>query len=240
MRLLCSGASQTGLVRQNNEDAFLIRTAGQSGLFLVADGIGGREHGELVSAMLRDRYDQWWQERSSQISGMTFPGAIEELKQVLLQVNREVVERFGPLNAGSTLALLLLTGRNCLYLSAGDSRIYRARRLSFQQMTKDDTVENSVKAPEQMERADLGKLMGAVGIREKPEFSVRTDVLQRGDRFFLCSDGAYRFLAPGRMGRRISRGWPDPDRLIEELSKEIERNGAGDNYTMIYVRAASL
>lgn len=237
MKLLCAGASHIGQVRRNNEDAILLRTDERGGLFLVADGIGGREHGELVSAMLRERYSQWWQDRFLQDPGMSFPDAIGELKGVLLRVNREVVDRFGPLQAGSTLVLLLLMGKNCLYLSAGDSRIYLARRLSFQQVTVDDTVGNSAGAQRQ---ADRGKLMGAVGIREQPEFSVRTDTLQKGDRFFLCSDGVYRYLDANRLSRRLLLGWPQPEQLIQDFSREIEQNGAGDNYSLIYVRVSGV
>ena len=52
-----------GLVRDANEDSYLTRVSERGGLFLVADGIGGMAHGEVVSGMLRDSYDRWWQDR---------------------------------------------------------------------------------------------------------------------------------------------------------------------------------
>lgn len=236
MKLLCAGASHTGKVRSNNEDAILIQTSPQGGLFLVADGIGSREHGGEVSALLRDRYDRWWRDVFLETPDMSFLDAIEELKKVLLRVNREIVDLYGPHQAGSTLVLLFLKEKYCLYLSAGDSRLYLARGFSFQQITRDDTVGNSATASGQVERSDGGKLLGAVGIRKQPEFSVRTDVLRKGDRFLLCSDGVYRYLPPGRLRRKLLLGWSDPERLVEDFSREIERNGSGDNYSLIYVR----
>lgn len=236
MKLLYAGVSHTGKVRSNNEDAILLRTAPQGGLFLVADGIGGQKHGGEVSALLRDRYDQWWRDRFLENPGMSFLDAIDELKYVLLRVNREIVDLYGPHQAGSTLVLLFLEGKNCLYLSAGDSRLYLARGFSFQQITRDDTVGNSAAASGKDEQSDGGKLLGAVGIRKQPEFSVRTDVLRKGDRFLLCSDGVYRYLPPGRLRWKLLLGWSDPERLVEDFSGEIERNGAGDNYSLIYVR----
>ncbi len=239
MNFAIGSCSQTGLVRSTNEDSMLIRTTDQGALFLVADGIGGREHGEIVSGMLRDGYARWWEQRFLPASaGMTFPSAMGEIKDVLFRLNREVVEHYGEAAAGSTLALLLLFRGNCLYLSAGDSRIYLARRFSFRQITVDDVVGNgNDRLPASSAR---GKLLGALGISAAPAFNIRTDQLLNHDRFFLCSDGAYRYLSPQVLSRRMLHKRMDPDRLIAEFSQEIEHNGARDNYTMIYVRVESL
>lgn len=239
MNFAIGACSQTGLVRSANEDTMLIRTADQGALFLVADGIGGREHGEIVSGMLRDGYAQWWEQRFLPASaGMTFTGAMGEIKNVLFRLNREVVERYGEAAAGSTLALLFLFRGNCLYLSAGDSRIYLARRFSFRQVTVDDVVGNwNDQLPA---GSESGKLLGALGISAVPAFNIRTDQLLNHDRFFLCSDGVYRYLSPQVLSRRMLHKRMDPDRLIAEFSQEIEHNGARDNYTMIYVRVESL
>lgn len=237
MKIAVGACSRTGLVRSVNEDAMLIRTADCGALFLVADGIGGREHGEVVSGMLRDGYAQWWEQRFLPASARrTFPSAIGEIKNVLFRMNREVVERYGEAAAGSTLALLFLFRGNCLYLSAGDSRIYLARRFSFRQVTVDDVVGNkNERGPSSIDSAH-GKLLGALGISAVPAFNIRTDELLKHDRFFLCSDGVYRYLSPEMLSRRMLHRRQNPDRLITDFSQEIERNGARDNYTMIYIQ----
>lgn len=239
MKLIFSCRSHTGLVRPANEDAVLTRASDRGGLFLVADGIGGKEHGEVVSGMLRDRYGQWWEERFLPSGArMGFRGAVSELRDVLLGVNREAVSRFGESTAGSTLALLFLLGDNCMYLSAGDSRIYRARRMSFRQITVDDVRRGPQEGAPQ--RPAGGALAGAVGIRASLEFTLATDEVQRGDRFFLCSDGVYRYADMRELGRRILFGRPKPEALAAGLSQEIEDNGAGDNYSIIYLRVSAL
>ena len=237
MKLAVGACSKTGLVRSINEDAMLIRTADHGALFLVADGIGGREHGEIVSGILRDGYAQWWEQGFLPVSPrMTFPRAIEEIKRVLFQLNREIVTHYGEATAGSTLALLFLFRDNCLYLSAGDSRIYLARRFSFQQVTVDDVVGNGNEKDPLSANFMQGKLLGALGISAVPAFSIRTDVLKNHDRFFLCSDGVYRYLSPKILSQYLLHRRQNPDRLIADFSQEIERNGARDNYTMIYVQ----
>lgn len=241
MNFAIGACSQTGLVRSKNEDSMLVRTADHGALFLVADGIGGREHGEIVSGILRDGYARWWDQRFLPAGvRMSFLGAMREIKDVLFQLNREVVERYGEMSAGSTLALLFLFGGNCLYLSAGDSRIYLARKFSFRQITVDDVVGSGNEKDRQSVNSSQGKLLGALGITAVPSFSIRTDKLLNHDRFFLCSDGVYRYLSPKVLSRQVLRGRPDPNRMISDFSQEIMRNGARDNYTMIYVRVESL
>lgn len=237
MKYTIGSCSRIGLVRNENEDAMLIRTDDQGALFLVADGIGGREHGKIVSGMLRDGYAWWWEQKFLPNNGrMTFPGAIEEIKKVFFQLNREVIGRYGELAAGSTLALLFLFCGNCLYLSAGDSRIYLGRRFSFRQITADDVAVNGNKEDRLSANFVQGKLLGALGISDVPAFSIQTGALVNHDRFFLCSDGVYRYLSPKILSRRILYGCLDPKKLIADFSQEIELNGARDNYTMIYVR----
>lgn len=237
MKFEIGACSRTGLVRSINEDAMLLRTADCGALFLVADGIGGREHGEIVSGMLRDGYALWWEQHFLPDSArLTFPGAIEEIKNVLFRMNCEVVECYGEAAAGSTLALLFLFRGNCLYLSAGDSRIYLARRFSFRQVTMDDVASSENERTSLPVDSARGKLLGALGISAVPAFSIRTDGLLQHDRFFLCSDGVYRYLSPKILSRYMLHRRQNPDRLITDFSQEIERNGAHDNYTMIYIQ----
>jgi len=241
MKLSYAGCSQKGLVRSTNEDAYLMRVTDQAALFLVADGIGGKEHGEVVSGMLRCGYDQWWHQRLLSLDKkFNFRSAISEIKEVLLKINREVVNQFGELSAGSTLVLMFIFQGQCLLLSSGDSRIYRSHGLSFQQLTTDDVYENSLDKDEKINSSSVGKLVGAVGIRSTPEFSVRTISLRSGDRFFLCSDGIYRYISARQLQTRVLVGSSNPSKLIDSISGIVEANGAGDNYSMICVKISSV
>lgn len=241
MKLSYAGCSRRGLVRSINEDEYLMRVTDQAGLFLVADGIGGKEHGEIVSGMLRDGYDQWWDERFLTANkDFNFQSAINEVKEVLFKINREVVKQFGELSAGSTLVLMLIFQGQCLLLSAGDSRIYRTYGLSFRQLTTDDVYGNSMVREGEFNASSIGKLVGAVGIRNKPEFSMRTIPLRGGDRFFLCSDGVYRYVSVKRLKTRLLFDSNNPTKLIDNISRIVEAGGAGDNYSMIFVKVTSV
>ena len=55
--------SEKGIVREENQDAILARITGESGLFVVADGVGGSENGALASNLIVDTYSRWWEDR---------------------------------------------------------------------------------------------------------------------------------------------------------------------------------
>lgn len=240
MRLVFSGCCETGQVRSVNEDAVLMRASDAGGLFLVADGVGGRAHGEVVSGLLRDHYGWWWEERFlPQSRSIKFSVALDELKGVLFRVNREVIDRFGEMAAGSTLALLFLFRGTYMCLSAGDSRVYLSRGLTVRQITIDDICAN-LKGQDGGSGLSVGeKLVGAVGIRAAPEFWLSTGVLHSGSGFLLCSDGVYRFVDPHRLRRMMQFPGAGPERLVEKLSGEVEHSGAKDNYSMIYIQVKS-
>lgn len=233
MRIKFAGCSETGAVRNQNEDAILMRSSGNCGLFLVADGIGGRAHGEIASGLLREGYGRWWKERFL-TARPPFPEALQEVKSVLFEINHDIVSRYGEMQIGSTLVLLLLMGENCACLSLGDSRIYRGRGLSVRQVTADDIGRN---LQEDLATGEREKLVSAVGIRARPEFSIRTDATRPGDRFLLCSDGVYRYVAPKRLERKILLS-TKPESAVANLAAEVESGGAGDNYSMIFVRTS--
>ena len=223
MRLEYYGCSRTGQVREHNEDAFLMCAEADTGLFLVADGIGGREHGEVASGMIRDSYFHWWEDIFLPVrETIPFSTALEGLREELLRINRALVQRYDEMQVGSTLALLFVCRGRCACLSAGDSRIYRMRHLFFRQMTRDDTERNL--PGRTTVSTGSGRLTGAVGLRASMQFSIQTDAVRPGDRYFLCSDGVYRCLTTGTLYRRLlPGGWMAPERIVERIGSVVEK-----------------
>lgn len=237
MRLLYHGISECGKVRRNNEDSILMRSRDAYGLFLVADGVGGKADGEVASRLLSDGYDAWWMKNESQLERETLQSVIGSLTDCLQKLNRELVDRYGPMATGSTIALLLILQARCIFLSAGDSRIYQASGMSLRQITADDVFENSTRGTQRPDPGSVGKLTSAVGIRRDIEFSVRTGSVKPGLRFFLCTDGVYKYISPSSLRLKLGFGAGDPAGTISEISREVDQNGAKDNYSMILVKA---
>ena len=239
MKLIYSGLSETGFVREKNEDALLMRATENAGLFLIADGIGGIASGEIVSGMLRDGYASWWDDRFvPQQDTFSIHDTIQELKMKADKINHAVIDQYGEYHAGSTLALLFLYRGVSISISSGDSRIYRARKFSFQQYTRDDTVSKLTNQTVFLNNSTNEKLISAVGIRQKLACSIKTDKLRKNDRFLLCSDGVYRFIsAKSLKWSTVFGGMRNHfEKTMRAFTEEIERNGAEDNYTVILVR----
>lgn len=198
MTLRYYGRSETGAVRERNEDALLLLEENGAALFLVADGIGGKAYGEIASGMLRDGYARWWYDSFlPKHSTWDFQQAVEQLRNTLVDINRQVVDCFGRRNTGSTAVILFFFRGCCAYLSAGDSRIYRIRGLKVQQMTRDDTAAN-LPGSAGLIGAAGGRLVGAVGISDQLEFSLRTDRPEKGDCFSCAATACIIACRPKR------------------------------------------
>lgn len=95
-----------GIVRDQNQDAVLSLNVGNSGLFIVADGVGGSENGALASSLIVDTYNRWWEDHFDE--SMTFFEAFEEIKEAAQLINEMVFSEYGTNVSASTLSLLFI------------------------------------------------------------------------------------------------------------------------------------
>ncbi len=198
-----AAATDMGRVRGNNEDGFVDRP--EAGLWAVADGMGGHSHGEVASQMVCDALADF------PLDG-TFEEAIDAARLRLQQVNDHLVQdaqrRTPSDRSGSTVVMLLLRGARLAVLWAGDSRAYRWRDGTLEQLTVDHSLAE-LAGPNAAESSIITR---AVGI--EPDLAAGRPPRRPSsdDRFLLCSDGLTRVLpeaeistwmgAPDHPGRR--------------------------------------
>lgn len=224
MTYTCFGVSDVGLVRPNNEDAWAVDA--ERGFFLVADGLGGHQGGEIASWETVDFLVAW-------LSG--FSGGdevIEERQQQLIdgitEANQLVYEKAQHAPAlrgmGATLCCLWFCGEKALLAHAGDSRTYRLREGRLEQLTRDHVVEGQA--------ARL--LTRAVGNRDELQPEVCCLDLAQGDTYLLCSDGLTDMVSARTIEAILNR--PDPlQERIEQLVETAKRSGGSDNITVVGV-----
>jgi PPM family protein phosphatase len=162
-----SGRTDTGRVRQSNEDHFLIaelartlwvretslsQPATQYGrnrghIFLVADGMGGHKAGEVASALGLEAvgaYVLHLLKRFSNLQAGDEPGVLKDFKEALRQADARIVEEAAQhpefQGMGTTLTLAFVSGWRLFVFHAGDSRCYLHRGGQLRQVTADDTV----------------------------------------------------------------------------------------------------
>src|SRR4051812_46922856 len=145
--LTAHGVSHRGRVRSTNEDAWL--SALDLGLFVVADGMGGQNAGEVASSMAVDTIRSFV-DRTSRGGDVTWPFGVDprlspaanRVLTALKLANRRVfesgedIERRG---MGTTVVAALIEQQRLIYASVGDSRIYSSRSGELRQLTADDS-----------------------------------------------------------------------------------------------------
>ena len=131
--------TNVGLIRENNEDFSVSISHPREEeiiLLLVADGMGGKEYGEVASSFVAQSIEKWF--RTSRVSLFLKVEKVEDaLISLVEKANLELISRFGRNVTGTTLSLALITPNYTFTLNVGDSRIYFYRKRKFIQVSED-------------------------------------------------------------------------------------------------------
>lgn len=179
-----SGCTHPGHIRTINQDAILERP--EAGLWVVADGMGGHERGELASQRIVEQLRAVPVEPSLEVMIKRVQEALQDVNQALIDLRQEPNEP-----VGSTVVALIMIGRQCGVLWAGDSRLYRYRQGYLEQITRDHSLESgSGESPDQ----HTNIITRAVGASARLQLDILTFESARDDVFLLCSDGLIKEL----------------------------------------------
>ncbi|WP_137181635.1 PP2C family serine/threonine-protein phosphatase [Roseomonas sp. AR75] len=237
-RFRSSGRTDPGARRSHNEDSYLDRP--EAGLWAVADGAGGHEAGEVASGMIRDAL-------AAIPDDLPAGQVLGEVRQRLALVHealREAGARQGGGTIASTVVVLIVRGGHFACLWAGDSRLYRLRQGSLEQITRDhslvqELVDAGMLHPDEAEshpRANV--ITRAVGAGEDGlEVDKTSDRVLPGDRFLLCSDGLTKTLPAGEIATLLAV--PDAALAPELLIAAALAREASDNVTAVAVEAGA-
>lgn len=237
---------EPGLVRKENQDAFLQYISTSICVFCVADGMGGHTNGKRASISIVNGIREWIDEFYVEKYEAGFLAILDDFEKKLAEINHQIFMFYNNgQTCGSTVVALILYGDCYAVFSLGDSRVYRKRGWTFSQLTKDDTWQNSDQVPPGLSAEDrkhhgnYGKLMCALGIQESFVPHRMTDKLKSGDMFLLCSDGVYKCCDMGMLARICRRQIRESDAAMEErlqsLRAGVIAKGAPDNLTAVLV-----
>jgi len=220
-----AGKTHPGKVRKENQDAFAARP--ECGLWAVADGMGGHAEGHIASQMVRDALAALEPQASLARSVEAVGAALSEVNGYLYSLSLRPVN---PVVSGTTVVVLLLGGAKGVCLWAGDSRLYRLRNGSLEQLTDDhsETGEDESDAT-----AGSNVITRAVGGHARLELDHAGFDVQLGDRFLLCSDGLYREISAEGLRQILETG--DAISTVGELINQTLLGEAADNVTAVIV-----
>jgi PPM family protein phosphatase len=244
MHIDCAGFTHVGR-RSQNEDAWVSRP--DLGLFVVADGMGGYEGGEVASHCVVDTFTGFCERvaRDPEATWPHLPSPGHSREEDLLAncawlAQRAVLSRrVGPLREmGSTVVALVLGPRGAAVAHVGDSRLYRLRAGQLEQLTRDHSVLEEMREagmePPPRGQSPYGHFITRALGTGRAEPSVQRLHVQPGDVYLLCSDGLYEPLGDeGLLARMEALG---AARATETLVEAAYTAGGRDNITAVLVR----
>jgi protein phosphatase len=250
--------TDVGQLRELNEDSLLTLDLVWSnksisrpvGLFVVADGMGGHEGGEIASGLLVRAVAQ---HATSELLPRTTAAGGEPmdygawLTAAIQAGNVEVFDRSQTAgnDMGTTVVAALVAGNEAYVAHVGDSRAYRINAAGIEQITVDHSLVESLVASNQITREEArhhpqsNVIYRTIGDKRQVTVDLDLVTLAPGDSLLLCSDGLSGMVTDDDLQRLVATA-PSPQAACDALIDAANRAGGEDNITAIIIRAEAL
>ncbi|KIH82855.1 PP2C family protein-serine/threonine phosphatase [Pseudomonas batumici] len=232
-----AGRTDPGKVRPRNEDAFLDGAA--QGLWVVADGLGGHQSGDIASRLIVNQLAALKPEPDVELRSEAVRRCLHWLNRRLTEELTLACDRRGGVIGSTVVALLVEEGKGiCIW--AGDSRCYLWRDHALYQLSKDHSLRQQrlstqAQAPGSGDRQSGDHaLTRAVGAQSRLTLEVLTFEVRPGDVFLLCSDGLYQSVDNRQLSAALALG--SARRAVDWLFDCALAGTAMDNLTAVVVR----
>ncbi len=226
-----------GMKRAVNEDAMLCMEA--LGFFMVADGVGGHNSGEIASRLAVEFAQEYLEENPPYIvCDAKLPDYVDSFLQwINTEIYKKSIEIRENSGMATTAVMLMVRGDKALIVNIGDSRAYILRNGVLEKITEDHTYVNELLMQGQISKAEAenhperNMITRALGSEE----FIRPDIYEigvyKGDRILLCTDGLYNEVDEGDIAA-IMNYEPRVDDLVAKLIKLACEKGGRDNITV--------
>jgi len=228
--------SDTGLQRRANEDSMLARAP----LFVVADGMGGAQAGEVASRIAVESFEQGLDESST--PELALATLAMDANTRIHELSHEHAEQAG---MGTTLTAIYVGEEEVTIAHVGDSRAYCLRdteliRLTDDHSLVDELIRQGRLTPEEaVEHPQRSVITRALGPEATVEVDTRSFRARAADVYLLCSDGLTTMVPEDRLREVLL----SHDRLRdagEALIAAANQAGGRDNITVVLVRLAEV
>ncbi|MGN6313878.1 MAG: PP2C family protein-serine/threonine phosphatase [Rhodanobacteraceae bacterium] len=226
-------ATHVGLRRAHNEDTYWADAS--LGLWLVADGMGGHEYGEVASAVARDTLVRGVGQ------GLGLVDAIRGADEAIIALSQRRKEA---LPMGTTIAALRVQRDDYEVAWVGDSRVYLWQDGTLQQLSQDHSyvqelvAQGAISAEQARNHPHRNMVTQALGITDPQELHVetRSGKLERGMQFLVCSDGLTEEVDDHAIATVLARRELAAQECVEHLVLAALDSGGSDNITVLLVR----
>ena len=249
MKVAVGARTDIGLSRSHNEDSMCVEP--QLGLFVVCDGMGGHNAGEVASHLASDVVRKYVREQCLQgdpalADGYDprFSSSTNRLASAIRLANetvyRAAMSRSDYEGMGTTIVAALLEGPVVSIAHVGDSRAYLVREGALEKLTEDhslvaEQVWRGLLTEEEAEHSPQQNIITrAIGLEARTEVTLDELMLIPGDCFLLCSDGLTKGVRAAQILDAIQAA-PDPQAGSDQLVALANQAGGEDNTTVIVI-----
>ncbi len=234
-----------GIKRGNNEDSYFAKKYSEDvALYIVADGLGGYEGGEIASRLLTIKMSRYFEEhlndnlKEEKIVSEILLKALEKINNEIYKMEKTSQKYNG---MGTTIVLVAVIYEKIYFLSVGDSRLYFIDKnmTKINQVTEDDTYVNTLLKTNAIEQKDVENhpqkhvLTKAIGVFKEVETKV--NVLNENKGYLLlCTDGLTNMLDNNAILQTLKLN--KFENVADEYIKKANENGGVDNTTVVVVK----
>jgi protein phosphatase len=244
MRIISAHKSDIGQVYQHNDDYIWVDNA--SGFYILADGMGGQEAGDVASHMTAHSVGQAIVAQltdgqplpdAAQVKAMLVD-AIEAANRAVYQAAQQAQQKR---RMGTTIVAALLRSGRLFVSHAGDSRAYLVRNNEVKQLTEDDSWgAQFAAAGVKNKNNEKGKfdhfLTKAVGQEHRLDPSFVALELRPDDWLLLCSDGLWNMVEDAQILEILNTANPNPQQAVDALVSAANEAGGKDNISVIAIK----
>ena len=237
--------TDTGLARHNNEDAIAVDP--QTGLCILADGMGGYNAGEIASSMacafIKSEMSRWLSQAGLHANGKEIKRALEICVQ---NANHSIFNAAcsNPQYSGmgTTLVVGVFQADRLMLGHIGDSRCYRLRAGNFEQITKDhsllqEQIDAGLITPEKaLTSANKNLVTRALGVEDSVLLDVTEHRVEVGDVYLMCSDGLSDMVRDQPIADIMLVDGP-LEKIATQLIASANANGGRDNISVVLAHA---
>ena len=221
--------------RLSNEDNLLAMP--ERGLFLVADGVGGRSGGGVASQIVVDVFKKVFAQRHQEDLRRVVENTIELCNQKIYEDARTNPDLDG---MATTIAMLAVDGKRAIVAHVGDSRVYRFDRKGLICLTEDHSEVSEalraglITAEQAAQHPRRNVISRAIGAESEVDPDFREIEIDDQTSFMLCSDGVTRHVTDQEIAR-LMKHEQRPETICERLKQLCYQGGAEDNLTAIVI-----
>jgi protein phosphatase len=250
--LQAASLTDPGRVRDHNEDC--IESRPETGLYVLADGMGGYNAGEVASGMatslITDGLHEAWNPRVVERLGREEAKTLAErlIKEQIARANSAIftTSQNNPECAGmgTTLVMCLFYDNFLAAAHIGDSRLYRLRGETMEQVTRDhsllqEQLDSGLITPEEAKLSQNKNLVTrALGIDPTVEPEIHVHEAQQDDLYLLCSDGLSDMVEDEEIRLTLMTLKTNPNLTVQQLVQAANDNGGRDNISAMLIRVA--